>query len=63
MAKEKSIKELLKEFEEVVTWFEESNDELDVEKATAQYKKGVELSAEIKERLTKAKNEIEVVNK
>ena len=60
--KNKTLKELLAEFDEIVAWFDAGED-LDVEKAVAQYKKGAELAGKIQEKLEKAKNEIEVVNR
>ncbi|MDR1300567.1 MAG: exodeoxyribonuclease VII small subunit [Candidatus Nomurabacteria bacterium] len=56
----KSIKELMDEFESVVAWFEA--DEIDVEKAITQYEKGAKLADEIKKQLSDAKNRIEVLN-
>ncbi|MDR1196838.1 MAG: exodeoxyribonuclease VII small subunit [Candidatus Nomurabacteria bacterium] len=53
---EKTIKQQLAEFEEVVAWFD--SEDLDVEKATAQYEKGAKLAGEIKKRLETAKNRI-----
>jgi exodeoxyribonuclease VII small subunit len=63
MTKEKSLKELLAEFESVVAWFDVENEEFDVDKAIDQYQKGAKLAEAIKTRLERAKNEIEVVNK
>jgi len=60
--KNKTLKELIAEFDDVVAWFD-ANEDLDVERAIAQYKKGAELAGEIKTKLEQAKNEIEVVNK
>jgi exodeoxyribonuclease VII small subunit len=56
---EKSLKELLAEFENIVAWFD--NDELDVEAAINKYEAGVKLSEEIKNQLDSAKNHISVV--
>jgi len=58
----KTLKELLAEFNDVVIWFNEGED-LDLEEAIVQYEKGAELAAMIKKKLGQAKNEIEVVNK
>jgi exonuclease VII small subunit len=61
--KSKTLKELLVEFDSVVAWFDAMNEEFDVDKTIEQYKKGASLAGEIKKRLEKAKNEIEVVTK
>ena len=57
----KTLKELLKEFDEIVNWFD--NDNLDVDEAIAKFEQGNELSEKIKQRLLDAKNKIEVVKK
>jgi exonuclease VII small subunit len=62
-SKGKTLKELLAEFDLVVSWFDAMSEEFDVDKATEQYKKGAGLAEEIKARLERAKNEIELVNK
>ena len=61
MTKEKSLKELLAEFEAIVEWFD--GDDLDVEKAIAKFEEGNALAEVIKKRLAEAKNKIEVVKK
>ncbi len=57
--KNKSLKELMAEFESVVAWFDD--DDLDVEKATKQFEKGSELAEQIKKQLETARNKIEIV--
>ncbi|MDR0957472.1 MAG: exodeoxyribonuclease VII small subunit [Candidatus Nomurabacteria bacterium] len=55
----KSLKELLAEFDELVAWFD--GDDLDVDMAIAKFEEGNKLSEEIKKKLNEAKNKIEVV--
>lgn len=58
---DKTLKELMAEFEQVVGWFD--SDELDIEDATKKFEEGAELAELIKARLEEAKNEIEIVKK
>jgi exodeoxyribonuclease VII small subunit len=60
-SREKTLKQQLAEFEELVAWFD--GDELDVELAVEKYEQGVKLAADIKKQLTAAKNRIEVVQR
>ncbi|MCL1929701.1 exodeoxyribonuclease VII small subunit [Candidatus Saccharibacteria bacterium] len=60
--KSKTLKELLADFDAIVTWFDQGED-LDVEEAISRYEKGAELAAIIEKQLKQAKNKIEVVNK
>ncbi len=55
----KSLRELLDEFEQIVAWFD--GDELDVEAAIAKYEEGVNLADEIRAKLKEAQNKIEIV--
>ena len=59
MSKEKSLKELMAEFEEVVAWFD--GEDIDVEEAIAKFEQGSKLADEIKTKLAEAKNKIRVV--
>jgi exodeoxyribonuclease VII small subunit len=61
MKTEKSLKQLMAEFEAVVAWFDGEN--LDVEAAIKQFEKGNRLAEQIKKQLETAKNQIEVVKK
>ena len=58
---DKTLKELMAEFEQVVGWFD--SDELDIEDAAKKFEEGAELAELIKARLEEAKNEIEIVKK
>lgn len=53
---DKSIMELQAELESIIAWFE--SDEVDIDKAEEQYKRGLELAEELKKRLTETKNSI-----
>ena len=57
----KTLRELIMEFDEIVNWFD--NDNLDIDEAIAKFEQGNELSEEIKQRLLDAKNKIEIVKK
>ena len=57
----KSLKELLAEFDEIVAWFD--NDDLDVDAAIVKFEEGSKLADEIKKRLAESKNKIEVIKK
>ena len=57
----KTLKELLIEFDEIVNWFDSDN--LDVDEAITKFEQGNELSEKIKKRLLDAKNKIEIVKK
>ena len=59
----KTLKDLLAEFDSVVAWFDAESEDFDVDKAIEQYQKGSNLAEEIKKRLEQAKNKIKVVNK
>lgn len=54
----KTIKQMLAEFNEITDWFNDAD--LDIEQAVAQYKKATELADEIKARLEKIKNDIDI---
>ena len=56
---QKTLRELLDEFEAVVAWFE--GDDLDVEAAIAKFEHGTKLAEQIEQQLAKAKNKIEIV--
>lgn len=56
--KSKTIKQLLAEFNEIVDWFDGAD--LDLEKSVAQYKKAAKIANEIKAKLGKLKNEIDI---
>ena len=59
--KQKSLRELMDEFEKIVEWFD--GDDLDVEAAIAKFEEGSELAEKIKQQLSEAKNKIEIVKK
>ena len=62
MAKaEKSISEKMKELEAATEWF--YSDELDLEKASDNYKAAIKLANEIEKDLAELKNEITVIEK
>jgi len=58
--KEKSLKELLVEFNEIVAWFD--GDDVDVEQAITKFEEGSKLADKIKKQLNEAKNKIKVIN-
>jgi len=58
---DRTIREMLDEFEQIVQWFDDEN--LDVEKAIAKYEDGAKLAAEIREKLETEKNKIEIVKR
>ncbi|MDR0955660.1 MAG: exodeoxyribonuclease VII small subunit [Candidatus Nomurabacteria bacterium] len=55
----KSLRELLDEFEQIVQWFD--GGDLDVEAATAKFEQGSALAEQIKTRLAEAKNNVKVI--
>lgn len=60
MTKEnKSLKQKLADFEEIITWFD--SNEVDIESSVAKYEEGLKLAEEIKEQLENEKNRIEIV--
>lgn len=52
----KTMTELQAELEQIISWFE--SDEVDIDKAEEQYKRGLELAAELEKRLVETKNSI-----
>lgn len=56
--KDKTIKQLLAEFNEIVDWFEGAD--LDLEKSVAQYNKATKIADGIKSKLGELKNEIDI---
>jgi exodeoxyribonuclease VII small subunit len=58
---QKSLRELMDEFEAVVAWFD--GGDLDVEAAIFKFEEGSRLAEQIKEQLAAAKNKIEIVKK
>ena len=58
----KSLKETLKQLEQINTWFEEQT-EVDVEKGLEKVKQGCELLKQAKKQLGGLKNEFEEVRK
>lgn len=61
MSNSNKISEKLTELEELLTWFEQ--DDLDIEEALAKYEKGQELAGDIKKRLASVENKITVLEK
>lgn len=59
--KQKSLRELMAEFEAIVEWFD--GGDLDVEAAIAKFEEGSKLAEQIKQQLAEAKNKIEIVKK
>ena len=59
MSSQKSLRELMAEFEAIVAWFD--NDDLDVEAATQKFAAGAKLAEQIKQQLTAAKNKITLI--
>lgn len=59
MSNQKSLRELMNEFEAVVAWFD--NDDLDVETAVFKFEEGSKLTEQIEEQLIVAKNKIKIV--
>lgn len=57
--KNRTIREMLDEFEEIIADFDGEN--LDIDAAIAQYEKGAKLAEEIRSRLETEKNKIEIV--
>jgi len=58
---DKTLRELLDEFEQIVQWFD--GDDLDVEATIAKYEQGAKLATEIREKLETEKNKIEIVKR
>jgi exodeoxyribonuclease VII small subunit len=58
---QKSLRELINEFETVIAWFD--SEDLDVESAIAKFEEGSKLAEQIKRQLAEAKNKIEIVKK
>lgn len=56
---DKTLKELLAEFDELAAWFDSAD--LDIEAATAKFAEGQKLAIEIREKLSAEKNKIELV--
>lgn len=52
----KKISELQAELEEIIAWFE--SDEVDIDQAEQQYKRGLEVTKELESKLKEAKNNI-----
>jgi len=61
MSAEKSLKELLAEFDEIVAWFD--GDDIDVEEAIKKFEQGSKLADRIKKQLDEAKNKIKILAK
>ena len=59
MSNQKSLRELMDEFEAVVAWFD--GDDLDVDAAILKFEEGSKLAEQIKEQLAAAKNKIKIV--
>ena len=57
----KTLRELLAEFEAVVSWFD--GDDLDVEAAIAKFEEGSRLAEQIKKQLAAARNRVEIVKR
>ncbi len=57
----KSLREMLDEFEQIVAWF--NGDDIDVETASAKFEEGSKLAEEIRQKLSDEKNKIEVIEK
>jgi exodeoxyribonuclease VII small subunit len=60
MTKERSLKEMMSEFEAIVADFETAED-IDVEAASEKYKTATKLAAEIKARLETTKTEVKQI--
>lgn len=58
--KEKSLKERLAEFNEIVEWFD--GDDIDIDEAIAKFEQGSKLADQIKEQLNEAKNKIKLIS-
>lgn len=52
----KKISELQTELETIIAWFE--SDDVDIDKAEQQYKRGMEVASELEGRLKETKNNI-----
>ena len=58
---DKTLREMLDEFETIVAWF--NGDDLDVEAASAKFEEGSKLAEEIRVKLAEEKNKIEIIQK
>jgi len=58
MAAAKSYQQLQAELSEVMAWFENPNQELDVDEAIARYQKGMELVKQLEKQLKLAENKV-----
>lgn len=61
MTKNNTIKEKLSELDELVTWFEQ--DDIEIDQALAKFEEAEKLADEIGKELKTAKNKIEVIKK
>ena len=59
MSNKKSLKQLMAEFDEIVTWFD--GDDIDIEQAIEKFKQGSKLADQIKSELDEAKNKIKTL--
>jgi Exonuclease VII small subunit. len=56
---DKSLKQKIAQFEEIMAWFD--SDDVDIEAAIAKFEESEKLAEEIKQQLENAKNRIEIV--
>ncbi|OGL34514.1 exodeoxyribonuclease VII small subunit [Candidatus Saccharibacteria bacterium RIFCSPHIGHO2_12_FULL_42_8] len=61
MTKNNTIKEKLSELDELVTWFEQ--EDIEIDQALAKFEEAVKLADDIGKELKTAKNKIEVIKK
>lgn len=61
MTKNNTIKEKLSELDELVTWFEQ--EDIEIDQALAKFEEAEKLADEIGKELKTAKNKIEVIKK
>ncbi|MFY9487337.1 MAG: exodeoxyribonuclease VII small subunit [Solirubrobacterales bacterium] len=61
MTKNNTIKEKLSELDELVTWFEQ--DDIEIDQALAKFEEAEKLADDIGKELKTAKNKIEVIKK
>lgn len=59
MSKEKNLEQLIRELDELLSWFEQPD--FDIEAALKKFDQGMELAQTIKQRLQKAENKIEIL--
>ena len=52
----KTVRELQTELEAIIAWFE--SDEVDIDRAEAEYERGLKIADELQKRLTETKNNI-----